>query len=116
MEGDAHPQRDFGGPGFREERLLKNAGGGEGVGGASEDGEEAVPFPALFQQQTLVLLDDGRGQRIVAFVVLTASGSVERLTRYCAIELPRYMQPARFEVRDALPRLASGKHDLAALR
>jgi len=49
-------------------------------------------------------------------VVLTAGGSLERLTRYCAIELPRYMQPARFEVRDALPRLASGKHDLAALR
>lgn len=60
--------------------------------------------------------DEERGQRIVAFVVLAAGGSLERLTRYCAIELPRYMQPARFEVRDALPRLASGKHDLAALR
>ena len=59
--------------------------------------------------------DEERGQRIVAFVVLAAGGSLERLTRYCAIELPRYMQPARFEVRDALPRLASGKHDLAAL-
>ncbi len=62
--------------------------------------------------------DEARGERIVAFVVLAGGGegSLERLRRYAGTELPRHMQPARFEVRDALPRLPSGKHDLAALR
>ncbi len=62
--------------------------------------------------------DEARGERIVAFVVLAGGGggSLERLKRYAGTELPRHMQPARFEVRDALPRLPSGKHDLAALR
>ena len=60
--------------------------------------------------------DEARGERIVAFVVLAGGGSLERLRRYAGVELPRHMQPARFEVRDALPRLPSGKHDLAALR
>ena len=63
--------------------------------------------------------DEARGERIVAYVVLAAGagdGGLERLRRYAGVELPRYMQPARFEVRDALPRLPSGKHDLGALR
>ncbi|HUC40159.1 MAG TPA: AMP-binding protein, partial [Gemmatimonadales bacterium] len=63
--------------------------------------------------------DEARGERIVAYVVLAGGegdGGLERLRRYAGVELPRYMQPARFEVRDALPRLPSGKHDLGALR
>jgi acyl-CoA synthetase (AMP-forming)/AMP-acid ligase II len=60
--------------------------------------------------------DDARGERIVAFVVLAGGGSLDRLKLYAGVELPRYMQPARFELRDALPRLPSGKHDIAALR
>jgi amino acid adenylation domain-containing protein len=60
--------------------------------------------------------DDTRGERIVAFVVLVVDGSLERLRRYVGVELPRHMQPARYELRDALPRLPSGKHDVAALR
>jgi len=59
--------------------------------------------------------DDLRGQRIVAHVVLATSGSLDRLKRHCGIELPRYMQPARFAVQATLPRLPSGKHDLAAV-
>ena len=59
--------------------------------------------------------DDDRGERIVAFVVLAPNGSLERLEQHAKIELPRYMQPARFEVRDALPRTSSGKHDPKAL-
>jgi amino acid adenylation domain-containing protein len=59
--------------------------------------------------------DAERGQRVVAFVVMSPAGSLDRLKRYCAAELPRYMQPSRFDVREALPRLVSGKHDLAAL-
>jgi acyl-CoA synthetase (AMP-forming)/AMP-acid ligase II len=62
--------------------------------------------------------DDARGERVVAFVVLAGggAGSLDRLKAYAGVELPRHMQPTRFEVRDALPRLPSGKHDVAALR
>jgi len=60
--------------------------------------------------------DEARGERIVAYVVLAGGGSLERLRLYVGVELPRPMQPARFEVRDMLPRLPSGKHDVAALR
>ena len=35
---------------------------------------------------------------------------------FCRRELPRYMEPARFAVRDALAVLPNGKPDLAALR
>jgi amino acid adenylation domain-containing protein len=58
--------------------------------------------------------DPARGERIVAYVVLRERGSVERLRGFAATELPRYMQPARYEVRAELPRTSSGKHDLAA--
>ncbi len=60
--------------------------------------------------------DVARGQRIVAYVVLAGGGSGERLKQHCRTELPRYMQPTRFEARPVLPRLPSGKHDLGAIR
>ena len=61
--------------------------------------------------------DEARGERIVAYVVLAGGeGSLERLRRYAGVELPRHMQPVRYEVRDELPRLPSGKHDVASLR
>ena len=60
--------------------------------------------------------DAQRGERIVAVVVLRPDGSAPRLEQYCRTELPRHMQPARIEVRDAIPRLASGKYDIGALR
>lgn len=59
--------------------------------------------------------DELRGERVVAFVVLAEGGSLERVKDFCASELPPYMQPARYEVRDAIPRLPSGKHDVAAV-
>jgi acyl-CoA synthetase (AMP-forming)/AMP-acid ligase II len=60
--------------------------------------------------------DESRGERIVAYVVLAEGGSVERLRMFCRRELPRYMEPSRFAVRDALAVLPNGKPDLAALR
>jgi len=60
--------------------------------------------------------DEARGERIVAYVVLSEGGSVERLQTFCRRELPRYMEPSRFEVRDALAVLANGKPDLTAVR
>jgi acyl-coenzyme A synthetase/AMP-(fatty) acid ligase len=58
--------------------------------------------------------DEQRGNRVVAHLVLAAGGSLERLRAFCALEMPRHMQPARFETHVALPRTASGKHDLNA--
>jgi len=59
--------------------------------------------------------DDQRGERIVAYVVLTPTGDAGRLQRFCRAELPRYMQPARIDVMPALPRTSSGKFDLRAV-
>jgi acyl-coenzyme A synthetase/AMP-(fatty) acid ligase len=56
-----------------------------------------------------------RGARIVAYVVLADHGDLERLRRFAAQELPRYMQPSRIESLEALPRTASGKHNPAAI-
>ena len=59
--------------------------------------------------------DEVRVERIVAHVVLARDGTLEQLRRWCGVELPRHMQPARWDVRDALPRNAAGKFDLVAL-
>jgi amino acid adenylation domain-containing protein len=60
--------------------------------------------------------DESRGERIVAYVVLAPGGSLTRLKAYSRHELPRYMEPSRIEVLEALPVLPSGKPDLAAVR
>ena len=60
--------------------------------------------------------DEQRGERIIAYVVLAQDGSLEQLRTFSKAELPRYMQPARFEVVDVIPRTSSGKHDVEALR
>ena len=60
--------------------------------------------------------DVQRGQQIVGCVVLHSEGTLDQLRRFCGVELPRYMQPARYVVLPEIPRNASGKHDLAQLR
>jgi len=60
--------------------------------------------------------DPVRGERIVACVVLREGSTLEQLTRFCKMELPRHMQPARYVVLDAVPRNASGKHDIPTLK
>lgn len=59
--------------------------------------------------------DELRGARIVVYVVLAEAGSLERLEAFCSREMPRYMRPSRFEVREALDRTSSGKHDVQAV-
>ena len=58
--------------------------------------------------------DDRRGESIVAYVVLNDGGSLERVREWCKLELPRYLQPARVEARETLPRTSSGKFDVLA--
>jgi len=97
----------------RKDRIIKTMGYRVGpdevvnvLYGSGEVAEAAVAGEA----------DELWGERIVAYVVLAEAGSLERLQAYCGRELPPYLQPARIEVRLALPMLASGKHDLAAVR
>lgn len=59
--------------------------------------------------------DPIRGERIIAYVVLRPGGSRRHLEQFARFELPRHMQPARIEVRQALPRLPSGKYDMTTL-
>ena len=97
----------------RRDRIIKTMGyrvGPDEIANVLYDSGEVADAAVVGEP------DDQWGQRIVVHVVLTAGGSVERLKAYCGRELPRYLQPARFEVRDALPLLPSGKHDLAAVR
>src|SRR5919109_250631 len=58
--------------------------------------------------------DAERGQAIVAYVVLSPTGSLDRLRAFCRRELPRHMEPSRVEVRSSLPRTLSGKYDTRA--
>jgi amino acid adenylation domain-containing protein len=58
--------------------------------------------------------DEVRGSRIVAYVVLRDDADLARLQAFSAQELPRYMQPSRFETRPSLRRTPSGKHDAIA--
>ena len=59
--------------------------------------------------------DELRGDLIVAHVVLDPAGALANLEAFCRAELPRYLQPARFEVHRQLPRTASGKYDPRSL-
>lgn len=60
--------------------------------------------------------DPDAGERIVAYVILAPRASLEDLEAYCRAELPRHLRPSRIEIRADLPRLVSGKHDVAAVR
>lgn len=60
--------------------------------------------------------DQQRGERIIACVVLRENRTLDELRRFCGVELPRYMQPVRYVVMDAIPRNASGKHDIIQLK
>jgi acyl-CoA synthetase (AMP-forming)/AMP-acid ligase II len=60
--------------------------------------------------------DFQRGERIVACIILGPGASLDQVRRFCGIELPRYMQPARYVCLTAIPRNPSGKHDLLKLK
>jgi len=60
--------------------------------------------------------DPQRGERIVACIVLRSEANLDQVRRFCGIELPRYMQPARYVCLTAIPRNPSGKHDLVRLK
>ncbi len=78
---------------------------------------------ALYQHEdvkesaAIAVPDDLVGNRIRAFVVLTANSKLtpKALETFCAGIVPKYMVPERIEFRDALPKTSSGKIDRSAL-
>ncbi|HET9708724.1 MAG TPA: hypothetical protein VFP39_10525, partial [Gemmatimonadales bacterium] len=96
----------------RRDRIIKTLGYRVGP---DEVAEVLHASGQVSDAAVLGVPDANWGQRIVAYVVLAPGGTLSRLRQYAATELPRYMQPAHIEVLDALPRLPSGKHDVARL-
>jgi acyl-CoA synthetase (AMP-forming)/AMP-acid ligase II len=97
----------------RRDRLIKSLGyrvSPEEIGDAIAASGEVADVVVAGEP------DPVRGERIVAHIVLQPGGSLQRLKHHCGIELPRHMQPVRYDVRDIMPRLPNGKYDLVALR
>ena len=96
----------------RRDRMIKT------LGYRVSPDEVAEVLHASGQVVEVVVLgepDAQRGQALVAYTELKDGSSVEQLEAFARRELPRYMQPARYELRAELPRNASGKHDVKAL-
>jgi amino acid adenylation domain-containing protein len=84
--------------------------------GPDEVSDVLVSSGEVFEAVVTGEPDGQRGERIVAWVVLSPNGALDRLKEYCRRELPRHLQPARYELQTVLPRLGGGKYDLVTLR
>jgi len=73
--------------------------------------------PQIAEAAVLARPHDEFGSVLRAVVAPRAGASLDRaaLAAFCAAELPAYMVPAEFELREALPRTSSGKVDRVAL-
>ncbi|HEY3831821.1 MAG TPA: fatty acid--CoA ligase family protein, partial [Acidimicrobiia bacterium] len=90
--------------------------GGENIS-ATEVAELVERHPAVRQCAVVGIADDLMGERACAFVVADDGFDLAECARWCAAEgLARFKTPERVIVLDALPVLASGKPDRAALR
>ncbi|MEV5003400.1 AMP-binding protein [Nocardioides sp. LML1-1-1.1] len=72
--------------------------------------------PAVAAAEVLGVPDAEWGNRVVAFVELSAPVDVETLRDWVAAEHPRAWAPRQVVVLDAIPLLANGKPDRQALR
>jgi len=97
----------------RRDRMIKTMG----FRVSPDEISDVIQSSGLVTEVAIVTEPDAqRGERIIACVVLRGDATLERLRRFCGLELPRYMQPASFIVLPAIPRNASGKHDLQELK
>jgi amino acid adenylation domain-containing protein len=73
--------------------------------------------PQVAEAAVIARPHDEFGCTLQAVIVARAGAALERaaLAAFCAAELPAYMVPAEFELREALPRTSSGKVDRVAL-
>jgi amino acid adenylation domain-containing protein len=97
----------------RRDRMIKTLG----FRVSPDEVCDVVQASGLVAESAVVTEPDSqRGERIVACIVLRPEASLDQVRRFCGIELPRYMQPARYVCLSAIPRNPSGKHDLLKLK
>ena len=89
--------------------------GGEKVSPAAVEAALAA-HPAVVEVVVLGLPDEEWGERVVAFVVLRTPLSLSRAREHVGARLPRSWAPRELRELDALPLLAAGTIDRAALR
>ncbi|MCB9792493.1 MAG: AMP-binding protein [Alphaproteobacteria bacterium] len=99
----------------RADGVLKIAGHRVGPG----EVEERVLASGLVREAAALSVDDPRRGPVLGLVVCPPVGEAldaAALRRWCRAELPGWMQPKRLRALPALPRTATGKPDVAALR
>lgn len=97
----------------RRDRMIKTLG----FRVSPDEISDVIQSSGLVAETAVVTEPDSqRGERIVACIVLRPEASLNQVQRFCGIELPRYMQPARYVCLTAIPRNPSGKHDLLKLK
>jgi acyl-CoA ligase (AMP-forming) (exosortase A-associated) len=99
----------------RDDEMIKSAGNRISP---TEIEEAVLRGGEVAEAAAFGVPDDRLGQAIVVVArAASAPGTTEqRLRDRLRRDLPSFMQPARYEWRDALPRNANGKLDRAALR
>src|SRR5262249_50266672 len=83
MECHTHFQRHLRRPEFRVKCLLKMESRSNSIGGMGEDTKEAVPLATAFDQNAVMLLDDGSREFIMAGEGLAHSFGAA-LPEFCA--------------------------------
>jgi acyl-coenzyme A synthetase/AMP-(fatty) acid ligase len=97
----------------RRDRMIKTMG----FRVSPDEISDVIQSSGLVSEAAIVTEPDPeRGERIIACVVLREGDALERLRRFCGVELPRYMLPSRYVILPAIPRNPSGKHDLLQLK
>jgi acyl-CoA synthetase (AMP-forming)/AMP-acid ligase II len=97
----------------RRDRMIKTLG----FRVSPDEISDVIQSSGLVAETAVVTEPDSqRGERIVACIVLRPEASLNELQRFCGIELPRYMQPARYLCLTEIPRNPNGKHDLLKLK
>lgn len=72
-------------------------------------------LPGVSECAVIGLEDPSAGQR-PALVVVLSHASINEIRKHLSLTLPTYMQPSKYQVLEALPRLSNGKLDYQALK
>lgn len=72
-------------------------------------------LPGVSECAVIGLEDPSAGQR-PALVVVLSHASINEIRKHLSLTLPTYMQPSKYQLLEALPRLSNGKLDYQALK